>query len=116
VLDRLSEAAVLGGLVFYYGQRDQQEEVILCFVALASSIMVSYVRARAQVEGFDLREGLFTRAERVLLVGGGLIINQVRIALWVLAVMASATALQRVYSAWRHFQGAAPERFEEQQS
>jgi len=109
VLDRLSEAAVLGGLVFYYGQRDQQEEVILCFVALAGSIMVSYVRARAQVEGFDLRDGLFTRAERVLLVSGGLIISQVRIALWVLAVMASATALQRVYSAWRHFQSAPPD-------
>ncbi len=103
-LDRLSEAAVLGGLVFYYAQRDRQEEVILCFVALTGSIMVSYVRARAQVEGFDLREGLFTRAERVLLVGGGLIIGQVRIALWVLAVMASATALQRLLSAWRHFQ------------
>jgi CDP-diacylglycerol--glycerol-3-phosphate 3-phosphatidyltransferase len=116
VLDRLSEAAVLGGLVFYYGQRDQQEEVILCFVALASSIMVSYVRARAQVEGFDLREGLFTRAERVLLLGGGLIINQVRIALWILAVMASLTALQRVYSAWRYFQRAAPDMHEEQRS
>lgn len=109
VLDRLSEAAVLGGLVFYYGERNQQEEVILCFVALAGSIMVSYVRARAQVEGFDLREGLFTRAERVLLMGGGLIIGQVRIALWILAVMASATALQRVYSAWRHFQSAPPD-------
>ncbi|MEX1255517.1 MAG: CDP-alcohol phosphatidyltransferase family protein [Dehalococcoidia bacterium] len=109
VLDRLSEAAVLGGLVFYYGERNQQEEVILCFVALAGSIMVSYVRAKAQVEGFDLREGLFTRAERVLLMGGGLIIGQVRIALWILAVMASATALQRVYSAWRHFQTATPD-------
>jgi CDP-diacylglycerol--glycerol-3-phosphate 3-phosphatidyltransferase len=109
VLDRLSEAAVLGGLVFYFGQRDQQEEVILCFVALAGSIMVSYVRAKAQVEGFDLRDGLFTRAERVLLVSGGLIIGQVRIALWILAVMASATALQRVYAAWRHFQSAAPD-------
>jgi CDP-diacylglycerol--glycerol-3-phosphate 3-phosphatidyltransferase len=107
VLDRLSEAAILGGLVYYYSERDQQLEVVLCFVALAGSIMVSYVRAKAQVEGFDLREGLFTRAERVLLVGGGLIINQVQIALWILAVMASATAIQRVYSAWRHFQSAS---------
>jgi CDP-diacylglycerol--glycerol-3-phosphate 3-phosphatidyltransferase len=98
VLDRLSEAAVLGGLVFYFAERDEQREIVLCFVALAGSIMVSYVRARAQAEGIDLREGLFTRAERVLLVGGGLIIGQIRIALWVLAVMASATALQRLYA------------------
>jgi len=106
VLDRLSEAAVLGGLVFYFAERDEQREIILCFVALAGSIMVSYVRARAQAEGLELREGLFTRAERVLLVGGGLIIGQIRIALWILAVMASATALQRLYAVWQRLGGS----------
>lgn len=101
VLDRLSEAAVLGGLVFYYTQRNDREEIALCFAALVGSILVSYVRARAQALGIELRDGLFTRAERVLLLGGGLIIHQVRIALWILAVMANATALQRLYIVWR---------------
>ena len=100
VLDRLSEAAVLGGLVFYFAQRDQREEIALCFAALTGSILVSYVKARAQAHGLDLREGLFTRAERVLLLGGGLMISQVRIALWILAIMANATALQRLYAVW----------------
>jgi len=99
-LDRLSEAAVLGGLAFYYAERGKTEEVVLAFAALAGSVAVSYVRAQAKANGLDLREGLFTRAERVLLLGGGLIIGQVRIALWVLAVMASATALQRLYAVW----------------
>jgi len=99
-LDRLSEAAVLGGLAFYYAQRGETEEVVLAFAALAGSLAVSYVRAQAKANGLDLREGLFTRAERVLLLGGGLIIGQVRIALWVLAVMANATALQRLYAVW----------------
>ncbi len=100
VLDRLSEAAVLGGLVFYFAQRDQRKEIALCFAALTGSILVSYVRARAQAHGLDLHEGLFTRAERVLLLAGGLIISQVRIALWILAIMANATALQRLYAVW----------------
>lgn len=103
VLDRLSEAAVLGGLVFYYSGRGEREEIGLCFAALVGSIMVSYVRARAQANGMELRDGLFTRAERVLLMGGGLIIGQVRIALWILAVMANATALQRLYVVWHRF-------------
>jgi CDP-diacylglycerol--glycerol-3-phosphate 3-phosphatidyltransferase len=103
VLDRLSEAAVLGGLVFYFAQRDQREEIALCFAALTGSILVSYVRARAQANGLDLHEGLFTRAERVLLLGGGLIISQVRIALWILAIMANATVLQRLYTVWDRF-------------
>ncbi len=108
VLDRLSEAAVLGGLVFYYTQRGDREEIALCFAALVGSIMVSYVRARAQASGLELKEGLFTRAERVLLLGGGLIISQMRIALWILAVMSNATALQRLHGAWRRLR-VAPE-------
>ena len=48
-----------------------------------------------------IREGLFTRAERVILIGGGSIIGQVRIALWILAILANATALQRLYLIWR---------------
>ena len=75
-------------------------------------MLVSYVRAHALARGLDLREGLFTRPERVLLLGGGLIIDQVRIALWILAVLANATAVQRLYIAWDRFrrEGAtAPE-------
>jgi len=100
VLDRLSEAAVLGGLSFYFAERGEREEIALCFAALVGSIMVSYVKARAQAHGLEMKEGLFTRAERVLLLGGGLIIDQTRIALWLLAVLANATALQRLYVAW----------------
>lgn len=103
VLDRLSEAAVLAGLAFYYAGRGDREEIILCFAALSGSLLVSYIRARAQGEGFDLRDGWFTRAERVILLGGGLIISQVRIALWILAVMANLTALQRLYTSLAHF-------------
>ncbi len=107
-LDRLSEAAVLGGLAFYYVQRGSEEEVVLCFAALTGSILVSYVRARAQFFGLDLTDGLFTRAERVLVLSGGLIIGQVRIGLWVLAVMAGVTAMQRLFVVWRSFRRDPP--------
>ncbi len=100
-LDRLSEAAVLGGLIFYYASRGDREEVVLCFVAITGSIVVSYVRAQALANGLDLRDGLFTRAERVLLLGGGLIISPIlRIILWILAIMSYATVVQRLYVAW----------------
>ena len=109
VLDRLSEAAVLGGLSYYYAERNDRLEVALCFAALAGSIMVSYVRARAQTQGIDLKEGLFTRAERVILMGGGLIISQVLLwALWILAIMANLTALQRLYVVWERLSKSEP--------
>jgi CDP-diacylglycerol--glycerol-3-phosphate 3-phosphatidyltransferase len=107
-LDRLSEAAVLGGLAYYYVERGSELEVVLCFAALTGSILVSYVRARAQFFGLDLTDGLFTRAERVLVLGIGLIIGQAVIALWILAIMACATALQRLFVVWVRFKDDPP--------
>ena len=108
-VDRLSEAAVLAGLAYYYTARGEREEVTLCFAALTGSVLVSYVKARAEAHGLELREGLLTRAERVLLLGVGLIIDQTRIALWILAVMANGTAVQRLYLVWAKFQKAREE-------
>jgi CDP-diacylglycerol--glycerol-3-phosphate 3-phosphatidyltransferase len=101
VLDRLSEAAVLAALVFYYAGLHRREEVALAFAAAVGSMMVSYMRARAEGAGLDLREGLFTRPERVIVLALGLIIDQTRVALWILAVLANLTALQRLYVVWR---------------
>ena len=53
-----------------------------------------------------MKEGAFTRFERVLLMGVGLIAhdvsgeNVITPVLWVLAVLASFTALQRLAIVW----------------
>ncbi len=104
VLDRLSEAAVLAGLLFHYAETGgHTQAIVLCYAAIVGSIMVSYARARAEGIGLTLREGLFTRAERVLLLGGALIIGHGVLlwALWVLAVLSHFTAVQRVFTVWR---------------
>jgi len=104
VLDRLSEAAVLAGLLFHYAQLGgRTEEIALIYAAVVGSIMVSYVRARAEGIGLALREGLFTRAERVILLGGALLFGGqvLRVALWVLALLAHFTAAQRVVTVWQ---------------
>ena len=100
VMDRVSEAAVLFGILIYFSDRGGRSEELLAFAAVVGSILVSYVRARAEIIGLNLREGLFTRAERVILLAGGLIIDQVTPMLWVLAVLAGATALQRLLLVW----------------
>ncbi len=100
VMDRLSEAAVLFGLLVWFSDRGDRTEELLIFVAVVGSLLVSYVRARAEIIGLRLREGLFTRAERVLLLGGGLIVGLLTTALWILAVLACATAAQRLALVW----------------
>jgi CDP-diacylglycerol--glycerol-3-phosphate 3-phosphatidyltransferase len=100
VMDRVSEAAVLFGLLYYFSDRGGREEELLIFAALAASFLVSYTRARAEIVDIPMREGLFGRAERVLLLGIGLIIDQATVALWILAIAAGATAIQRLALVW----------------
>lgn len=100
VMDRVSESAVLFGLLIYFSDRGGRTEELLLFAAVAGSFLISYIRARAQIIGITLREGLLTRAERVLLLGGGLTIDQVTPMLWILAVLAGATAAQRLLIVW----------------
>ncbi len=105
-MDRLSEAAVLFGLLWFFSDRGAREEELLIFAAVVASMMVSYLRARADVIGLNLRDGLFTRTERVLLLGGGLILhdaldeNVLTPVLWALALTAGFTALQRLAMVW----------------
>ena len=102
VLDRYSEAAVLLGLLIYFEARGGLVQAGLIFVALAGSVMVSLVRAKAETMGIQMREGLFTRAERVVLTAAALIVGHwapvaVTVALWVLAVLTTITAAQRLF-------------------
>ena len=101
VLDRASEAAVLFGILVYELDRGHSEESALIFGAMFGSLMVSYIRARAEGLGIELREGLFTRPERVLLLALALISGWLRPGLWILAVLTLLTAAQRFVSAAR---------------
>jgi CDP-diacylglycerol--glycerol-3-phosphate 3-phosphatidyltransferase len=105
-VDRLSEGVVLLGLLVYFLRLSPPHTTaaVLCFVALGGSLMVSYVRARAEglsLGGDSRFEGFFTRSERVAVVAIGLAVGQPLIVLWVLAVGTPLSALQRFWSIWR---------------
>jgi len=59
--------------------------------------MVSYTRARAESLGYSAKIGLLTRAERYLVLIPGVIFGYPRISLWIIAVLANFTALQRFF-------------------
>ena len=99
VLDRLSEAVVLGGILVYEIDQGNDEETILAFAAIVGSILVSYVRARAEGLDVSMTSGLFTRPERVVVTGAALILGLLRPALWLLTVITLLTVAQRVNTA-----------------
>jgi CDP-diacylglycerol--glycerol-3-phosphate 3-phosphatidyltransferase len=108
VLDRWSDSAFFVGLLVWHGRAGMETEQILCVVALSSSLLVSYTRARAEGIGAECRRGLFTRLERVITLVAGLLLGQVTVALWVIAVLSTFTALQRIYYTWQYARAKLP--------
>ena len=94
--DRVSEAAILCGLLIWYMAEGSKIEVLLVFAVLIGSFLVSYIRARAEGMGLECQIGLFTRAERVIVLAVGLLVNQVFIALCILVVFVYVTVAQRL--------------------
>jgi CDP-diacylglycerol--glycerol-3-phosphate 3-phosphatidyltransferase len=100
-LDRVSEALVLFGLLIWYAREQSLHHILLIYAVFVGSVLVSYVRARAEGLGLRCEVGLFARPERVVLLALGLIIGQVLVVLWILAVLANLTAAQRVVYIWQ---------------
>jgi CDP-diacylglycerol--glycerol-3-phosphate 3-phosphatidyltransferase len=98
-LDRISEAIVLFGLSWYAIEHNLHTEARLAFVAVVSSLLVSYVRARVEGAGGRLLDGVFQRPERVVVTSLALVTGWVLTGLWILAVVSTFTALQRLYMA-----------------
>jgi CDP-diacylglycerol--glycerol-3-phosphate 3-phosphatidyltransferase len=102
VADRISEAAILCGLLIWYiPQEGASLEIVLIFVVLVGSFLVSYIRARAEGLGWQCQVGLFTRAERVIVLAIGLLINQIFIVLCVLVIFVFFTVVQRLVYLWK---------------
>jgi CDP-diacylglycerol---glycerol-3-phosphate 3-phosphatidyltransferase len=70
---------------------------LLVFGAAAGSVLVSYVKARAEGLGYEAKVGLLTRVERYLILAPSLVFNQLFIGLTIIAVFANITALQRIW-------------------
>lgn len=69
VIDRYSELVMFLGICYYLVAHHYFISSLLAFIALIGSMMVSYVRARAEGLGVESRGGLMQRPERVVLTG-----------------------------------------------
>lgn len=103
-LDRLADAALLVAILVFF--ENTLWLVLLVFLTMIASLLVSYIRARAEAAGLDCQRGIFTRAERIIVLALGLLLssltNALVIALAVIAAFSFFTAGQRLFSAWRN--------------
>jgi len=102
--DRFGEIAIWVGLAVYL--RGEPRLLVLCVVALAFSLLVPYVRAKAEVAGLEGRGGWMGRAERMILILLGAIVVGAGVpimepVLWVFVVLTGFTVLQRIRKTWQ---------------
>src|SRR5215203_6278570 len=102
VSDRYSELIIYGGLLYHFLSLGEPVGGLLVFGAAAGSVLVSYVKARAEGLGYEARVGLLTRAERYIVLAPALVLNQVLFGLGIIAIFANITALQRVWYVRKH--------------
>ena len=100
-LDRLSESAVFIGMLVLFADEGSLAGILLTGIALALSQLVSYLRARAGALGVDCRIGIFTRPERVIVIILALLIDQLLIAMVIIAFFSLVTVIQRLAYTWR---------------
>ena len=102
-LDRYSEFVLFFGMGAHFVAIKDYMTSIVIFIALCGSIMVSYCRARAESLGFNATRGIMQRAERIVLIGFGALFHVIalKIAIWLVAILANVTAIQRIRYAYK---------------
>lgn len=96
VSDRYAELVTFGGLLYYFLTQNDYPGVTVSFIAAAGSVLVSYVKARAEGLGFTARVGILTRLERYIVLIPLLVFNQPFPAVVIIAILANITAWQRI--------------------
>jgi CDP-diacylglycerol--glycerol-3-phosphate 3-phosphatidyltransferase len=96
VTDRYSELLIFLGLLTHFLRQGDAVATWGVFVAAAGSVLVSYAKARAESLQFDGKVGILTRFERYLVLVPSLVFGIPRVGIWIIAVLANITALQRI--------------------
>jgi len=121
VLDRYSELVTLGGLAFCMMETGYTCGAVITFIALVGSLMVSYVRARAEGLGLECKIGFMQRPERVVLTSAAALVTGICgvcgaielpfdpmwiliTAMGMIAVFANITAFARIFYSKRQLQ------------
>ena len=102
VVDRVSDALLLGGCAYYLESRGHGHMVLLPFAVLTTTFLISYQRSKAESLGLTAKGGMMERAERMILLGVALLNNALFLpVLWILFIATLATAAGRFVRVWR---------------
>ena len=106
VLDRYSDLFLLLALLIHYLKKGDPGLVILTSFVSIGTVLIPYVRARAEASNVPCNIGLMERAERIILLSAGVLFGWMESVLWVLAILTHFTVLHRIYYVWKKLRSA----------
>jgi CDP-diacylglycerol--glycerol-3-phosphate 3-phosphatidyltransferase len=101
ILDRYSDLFLLLALLIHYLMKGDPGLVILTFFVSIGTALIPYIRAKAESIQIPCTIGLMERAERIILLSIGALLNWMEPVLWVLAILTHFTVLHRIYYVWK---------------
>ncbi len=101
VLDRYSDLLLLLALLIYYLRKGVPDLVVLTSVVSIGTILIPYVRAKAESLQIPCTVGLMERAERIILLSVGILFHWMEPILWILAILTHFTVIHRIYYVWK---------------
>ncbi len=101
VTDRFSDAFAFSAFTWFYFAQGDEQMAAVALTAYGAGQLTSYIRAKAESLDYDCKTGILERAERLILLCAGLILDSVvdglvEIMLWVVAVLGLVTVAQRL--------------------
>ena len=101
VSDRYSDLLFLLALLIYYLRKGDPDLVILTSVVSIGTVLIPYIRAKAESLHVPCNIGLMERAERIILLSIGTLFQWMGPVLWILVILTHFTVLQRIYYVWK---------------
>jgi CDP-diacylglycerol--glycerol-3-phosphate 3-phosphatidyltransferase len=105
-LDRVTDALLLGGIAWYLADYYSGRMALLPFAVSSVASVISYQRAKAESLGLEAKGGLMERAERIVALCLGLLLEAIGVdsaliwILWAMLALITITALQRFVKVW----------------
>ena len=102
VSDRITDSLLFSGIAWHLATEEPGRIMMLPVALMATAMLVSYQRAKAESLGFDAKGGIMERAERFIVLALGLLFDEILIpVLWVMLVLTGITACQRFVKIWK---------------
>jgi CDP-diacylglycerol--glycerol-3-phosphate 3-phosphatidyltransferase len=101
VLDRYSDLLLLLAILIHYLKKGELGLVIITSLVSMGTILIPYVRAKAESLQIQCTIGLMERAERIILLSIGTLFQWMEPVLWILVILTHFTVLQRIYDVWK---------------